>query len=172
MPVTINLINAVDGWPVLILALIRRRIDRPFTIVGSIPISHDVIRGMRRVDERIVLAVANRFNTTRLFSNFDHRVARSVELFLIRSLSARSSVCRQPAMTWWAHGTRSPSAVWRCLQRLFGAVLECPDVDDAFVCDATDCALVEHGKMRLQTVCHIVGVENGDFGCVSGHFRP
>ena len=43
MPVTINLINAVDGWPVLILALIRRRIDRPFTIVGSIPISHDVI---------------------------------------------------------------------------------------------------------------------------------
>ena len=46
-----------------------------------------------------------------------------------------------------------------------GAVLECPDVDDAFVCDATDWALVEHGKMRLQTVCHIVGVENGDFGC-------
>ena len=81
MPVTINLINAVDGWPVLILALIRRRIDRPFTIVGSIPISHDVIRGMRRVDERIVLAVVfTGFNTTRLFSNFDHRDAESVEL--------------------------------------------------------------------------------------------
>ena len=92
VPVTINPINAVHGWPVLIRALIRRRIDRPFTIVGSIPISHDVIRGMRRVDERIVLAVVfTGFNTTRLFSNFDHRVAESVELFF-DSLSVGSII--------------------------------------------------------------------------------
>ena len=110
--ITINLINAVDRWPVLILALIRRRIDRLFTIVGSIPISHDVIRGMRRVDERIVLAVifAN-LNATCFFANLDHRIAETVEL-LFRSLSV-GSIISVPATGHDMVGAWNPKSISR-----------------------------------------------------------
>ena len=123
---------------------------------------------MRGVLQRVVFFVETTLFDGHEFSmDGNHGIAKAVE-FLQRF--AFGWFDHQRARNRPTHGGRMKSVIHEALGHILdfdaGALLPLSEVEDAFVGHSSAFTLVEDGEMRIEALCHVVGVEDGDLGRV------
>ena len=131
-------------------------------------VGHDAFRGVRGILQRVVFFVETPlFHSDQFSMDGDQRIAVSIK-FLQRF--AFGWFDHQGAGNRPTHGGRVKSVIHEALGHILdfdaGALLPLAEVEDAFVGHSSAFALVEDGEMRIEALCHVVGVEDGDLGRV------
>ena len=161
--VAVGVVDAGHVRPIFMLEEPRRRKRRLLARVRPVPrIVCEVACGMRRVLERVVLAIEPAvFDRGDLLADGDHRVAEAVELGLGLALGGLD---HERARHRPRHGRRVIAVVHQALGDVFDldarGLLERAAVDDELVGHPPVGAGVEHLVRAAQPRRHVVGVED------------
>ena len=163
-----DVVDAIDRWPILVDAEGAGGKTCRFPRIRPVPRANQILNRMRRVFERIVFTVdAALFDIPRLLPDRKHGGTEPVELGL------GLGFCRFDHQRTWnrpAHGWRVEAAVdepfGNIVNRNAGALEQRACVDDALVSHSPAAALVKDWVGAFEPLGDIVGVENGDAGCL------
>ena len=124
-------------------------------------------RGVRRVDERVVILRINaHFHSANFFANGDHGIDEAIQLVFALALSRLD---HERASDGEAHGRRMKAVVHQALGNIHIAdaaqLLDWAHVNDALMRDEAAVAGVEHREMRSKFLRDVIGIEDCDCGC-------
>lgn len=173
--IAVDIVDASDRGPELVLAQVGQRVSGLFARVGVVPcVATDDFGRMRCVFERVVLRVELAIcDGGDLRMDGDHRIAEAIDF---RFRFRLGWFDHERAGDRPAHGGRVEAVVHEAFGDIFdgdsAGFAERADIDDAFVSDQAVVAGVEDREKWREEFGDVVGVEDRDFGGLLESARP
>mmetsp|Transcript_43592 Transcript_43592/g.64033 ORF Transcript_43592/g.64033 Transcript_43592/m.64033 type:complete len:275 (+) Transcript_43592:109-933(+) len=168
VPVTVHVINTLDGWPELLGTEVRHGIGGRVAAVRVIPLlSDDLLHGVRRIFEWVVKLVhLTLLDQTNLFPDCKHSIAETIKLSLALRLGGleHEGACHRPR-----HGRCVQRVVTQAFCNVHGIdatrVLERTKIHDELVSNAAVLSCEKHFELSLEAGLHVIGVKDGELCC-------